>query len=450
MIVFRNNCSEKLKFVFLFILLVDFFCIGCEKKKCSQCADTQMYMVVKLSANSIVQPPTGQWRIVFSIKREILANCKNFSPQDTTFWEKKISEQQENVWVKLCVSQLLLDSSTKAESFLLRKIYSDDFIVRVNAVDSIVMHLEAGKSNTVLMEALVSVIDKGLLETKKTSMKNRDVQIVASQVSMELIPRICDLFVDRKVYKGVSALISALKRNPNQKGIALALGDLQAFDAKDILLQNFIGRKGYDFEEVTALGKLQAVEAIPYLGKALVIPDMKFDGFNVLSADTIVNALIAIAHPSAIPYIKSYEKSVYTVEDKSKAIAAITQLSSGSPQRTLKELYDDEDDPISKAAILKSAGKMKEVDISEMLYLIANTSNSAFLRKEAIAALGERCDISSQSRLGALLSNNFPSSLDFSMGWKNSPKDANSYFRHLIQDKLDICREVLLGNVDSN
>jgi HEAT repeat protein len=230
-----------------------------------------------------------------------------------------------------------------------------------------------------------------------------------------------------KEKESVPALISVLKRKPKIGGAAFALAEIGDPRGIPVLLTILKDRSGYEHREVTALGKLKAKEAVPELIAHLGHPETTFSGLDILETTAILEALLEIGDKRAIPPIEQYLNGPFPDRSKAAARRVLTQLKSPDPVKTLLVLLEKEAYEPERSDIISALTKYKDTRVVKELANIASTSDSAFMRRQAIFGLAMIGDQQSLLALTSLLDLAFPKDLKAKWGWK-SPPDFQTYF----------------------
>ena len=247
-----------------------------------------------------------------------------------------------------------------------------------------------------------------------------------------------------KEKKAVPALISVLQRLPGTGGAAFALGEIGDPRAIPVLMKVLQDRSGYEDREVTALGKLKCKEAVPVLISRLGNPRTTFSGMDELETSAIFEALLAIGDARAIAPIEKYLAGANPARSKAIARRVLVQLQSPDPVKGLLELLDAETYEPERSDIILDLVKHPDERVVGKLATIARTSDSAFMRREAIFGLQNIGSRSSLLVLASLLDVTFPKDLKAEWGWKMKP-DFEKYFPETIEQSLKGCTKQDFG-----
>ena len=184
-----------------------------------------------------------------------------------------------------------------------------------------------------------------------------------------------------------------------------------------------------------ALAKFKCTNAVPTLISHLGHPQTTANGLDLFEAETLLEALLEIGDKRAIAAIEKYLSGENPPESKAVARRMLAQLKSADPVEPLLDLLAHESDEPEQAAIIEALAKYRSPRVTAALTKIAGTSDSAFLRREAIVGLANLGDRSSLLGLTSLLSVKFPKDLKAQLGWKGKP-DFPTYFPETIVELL--------------
>jgi HEAT repeat protein len=242
----------------------------------------------------------------------------------------------------------------------------------------------------------------------------------------------------------VPALISVLDRCPDVGGAAFALGEIGDKRAIPVLMKLLENRSDWQDDEVTALGKLKHKEAVPILISRLGHPRTTFSDMDIIETEILLEALLAIGDRRAIEPIREYLDGVFPEKSKAAAKRVIAQLDSADPPGALLALLNQETYEPERSSIIGDLTKYRDNRIVENLSVLAHTSDSAFMRREAIFGLRTIGDKQAALALASLLEGEFPSDLKAEWGWKGVP-DFSKYFPEIIVNCLRQCTKQDFG-----
>ena len=357
----------------------------------------------------------------------------NYQKSHAASWKSCMLDERQDMYARLCAAYFLLDHDEKARGFVKGQLVSKSLRHRYNAAQIIQFHVGRDSSRTWGVNTLIKLLADGSLDGSRVSSSTAGTYPDGDgdETMFTPIDTICwDLGFMRE-RKAVPALISVLQRRPTTDGAAFALGEIGDKRAIPVLLKVLKERSSYDDREVTALGKLKCREAVPILIKRLGHPKTTFSGLDIIETEQILEALLAIGDKRAVAPIEEYSKGEFPKESKAVARRVLVQLKSGDPVHELLELLKAETYEPERSDIIEALVGYKDNRVVQELSVIARTSGSAFMRREAIFGLQAIGDRRSLLVLASLLDVKFSKDLKAEWGWKATP-DFRKYFPETI------------------
>lgn len=366
-------------------------------------------------------------------------------------WLGCLNDENQNMYARLCAAYFLLDSNKQARDFVLAQIESDNLRHRYNAAEVVRMYVGRDTKNEWGIEVLVNMLADGSLDGSgvKSSPPGDYPLGDCHDIMVTPLDSICWNLGFMKEQSAVPALISVLQRRPATSGAAFALGEIGDPKGIPALMKVLEDNTGYEDREVIAIGKLKHKPAVPLLVARLGNPRTKFGGMDVTETEKILTALLLISDQRAIEPIENYIAED-SHPDRSKATArrVLVQLKSDDPVAALLELLETESYEPERSDIVFDLAKFPEPRVIERLSNMAKTSDSAFMRREAIFALTQIKSRESLLVLASLLESSWPEDLKAEWGWKLIP-DFQVYFPETLQGCLKRCTEQDFGDDQS-
>ena len=328
-------------------------------------------------------------------------------------WSALMRDEKENMYARLCAAYFLLDDQQEARTFVSTQLKSDNLKHRYNAAEAVRLYFAYGGKGPASKWGVTTLVEL---------LADGSIDGIGDDIMDTPIDRICGILGYRKVKTAVPALISVLERRPQTSGAADALGEIGDEQAIPILLKVLNDKTGFNNSEVTALAKLKCKKAVPILISRLGRP-----GMGQLKAEKLLEALLQIGDNRAIKPIEEFLSGDYPKESKAVAKRVLVQLSSSDPVQALLGLLESEAYEPERGDIIRALAKRNDDRVVEVLAKIARTSDSAFMRREAISGLNRVGDRQALLALASLLDVEFSKDLKAEWGWKGAP-DFREYF----------------------
>jgi len=361
-------------------------------------------------------------------------------------WNALMRDENENMYARLCAAYFLLDQQQEAREFIAGQLKSDNLRHRYNAAEVVEIHVGRDPSKNWGIATLIKLVGDGTIDGSGISVSPPGKFPLGDRddIMMTPIDAICWSLGYMKEKNAVPALISVLERRPQTGGAAFALGEIGDERAIPILLKILKEQTGYEDREVTALGKLKSKEAVPILISRLGHPKRRFGGTGVLETEKILEALLLIGDERAITPIEEYLDGAFPKESQAVAKRVLAQLSSSDPVKALLDLLEKETYEPERSDIISALTKYSDDRVVGALERIARTSDSAYMRREAIFGLRDLGDRKSLLVLASLLDVTFSKDLKAEWGWKGTP-DFQEYFPDTIARCLKYCTKQDFG-----
>lgn len=349
-------------------------------------------------------------------------------------WLKCMQDKKQSMYGRLCAAYFLLDKYEEARAFVLSQLKSKNLRYRYNAAKVVEFHVGRNPDKKWGMDILIQLLSDGSIDGSgvRSSPPGDYPQGDRDDIMETPIDSICWDMGFMKEKKAVPALISVLERRPSMEGAAFALGEIGDKRAIPILMKVLKDRSGHESREVTALGQLKCKEAVPILISRLGARKSTSSGTDVFETEPILEALLAIGDKRAIEPIEKYLQGDYPRGSKAVARRVLIQLKSPDPVKALLALLEKETYEPERSNIIYALVKHPDRRVVERLEKIARSSNSAFMRREAIFGLEEIADQRSLLALASLLDVEFSRNLKAEWGWKVKP-DFRKYFPETIE-----------------
>ncbi len=371
-----------------------------------------------------------------------------FAPDDTGRWLKVVNDPKENMYARICAAYFLAETKEEARKFLEAQLTSENLRYRYNAAEAVRMFVGRDPEKTWGIDMLLKHVASGALDGSGVTggpvyppggdpdFPDGDRHDIMS----EPLNSFCWDLGFMKCERAVPTLIGVLKRLPKTGGAAFALGEIGDPKAIPALMEILRNRSGYAHREVAALGKLKAKEAVPILIARLGNPETTFSGLDNLEMEDVLEALLAIGDRRAIEPIKAYIATKPSKLITAAARRVLVQLDSDDPAAELLALLDKEAyEPERSDLVFALVRYSDDPRILKRLSTMARTSDSAFMRREAIHALGQIDTGESLLVLAGLLDDVFPNDLKAKWGWKIRPENFTDYFHQqahrILKDK---------------
>ncbi len=351
-----------------------------------------------------------------------------YAEQDHEQWLKVLRNQKENIYARICAAHYLADTSEEARKFLGSQIESQNLRYRYNAAEAVRRFIGGDPEKKWGIDLLLKHISTGALDGSGVRSSPDGSFPDGDRLDITYTPlnEFCWNLGTMKCSRAVPVLIGVLERKPETYGAAFALGEIEDRTAIPVLMNILTNRPEANGDEVMALGKLKAEEAVPIFISRL----------GTRKAGSVLEALLESGDKRAIAPIKSY---LATNPDKSYAAVAkrvLAQLDSADPVAELLALLEAETDDHERRNLgFALARYPTDPRVLDGLSTIANNSDSAYMRRDAITALGKMDTSKSLLYLASLLDQKFPNDLNV-WGWKVVPKNFTEYFHQHIHETL--------------
>ena len=375
-----------------------------------------------------------------------------FSPEDRLQWTSLLNDTNSSVYAKLCAAYFLLNLDRSAREFVESELNSTNPRHRFNAATIINMsdHQASGEVKDWMVTTILRLLegtsldDREFLESSRSSFAGGDLKQFpeGDHYDLQGSPRF-GLFrslASLKDIRAVPALISMIQRSVDVDDAADALGDIGSPEAGPALLELLKSRNpGHTGgSEVRALSQLKFRPAAPFLAARL-------NATNRYGSESLLEALLEIGDRSVAGDVATFLGKVEEKEIRFVAQRVLIQLEEADPvPKLLKSFHalDESPDPKDndaerlKAQIIRDLGRHTNSLGIATLANIANTSGSAFLRRDAIYALGLSGKHQAVSNLIELLDLQFPEKLTAKWGWKGIPTSWQKEFQRQLTNTL--------------
>lgn len=355
-------------------------------------------------------------------------------------WLQCMRDKKQNLYARLCAAYFLLDHNEEARKFVLSQLKSKNLRHRYNAAEVVEIHVGRDPKKGWGVRVLIGLLADGSIDGSgvTSSPPGNYPQWDRDDIMTTPIDDICWSIGFMKEKKAVPALISVLERSqPARGGAAFALGEIGDERAIPVLMKLLKDRSTGDEEDrlVIALGHLRCRDAVPILVSRLGKPRTTFSGLDRSETRNLLEALLAIGDRRAIEPIKTYLHGEYPQESKAVARRVLLQLSSDDPVEGLftlliKETYEPE-----RSNIIHDLVRHSDSRVVKRLSNIARTSDSAFMRRQALCGLSSIGDRQSLLVLASLLDTAWPEDLRAEWGWRVAP-DFGEFFPNTIVEYL--------------
>jgi HEAT repeat protein len=341
-----------------------------------------------------------------------------FKEEHAQAWKICMLDEKRNMYARLCAAYFLLDKDKDAREFITTQIASKNLRYRYNAAEIVLLYVGDNPKKEwgvgILIHLLVDGVIDGSGETNSPPGEYPDRDRFDNMHTP--IDGICISLGHMKEKDSVPALISVLERRPKTDCAVIALGEIGDKRAIPILMKYLNNRSGNEDDLVAALGHLKHKDALPIL-----ISRLGSDQSGVWGTEIILTALLEIGDKRAVEPIKEYLKKGHPKESKAVARRVLVQLNSPDPVKDLLDLLEKETYEPECSDIISALTKYKDNRVVKKLATIARTSDSGFMRREAILGLRDIGDKESLLALASLLDLVFPKDLKAEWGWKGTP-----------------------------
>ena len=355
-------------------------------------------------------------------------NRYEFKKEHAWIWKALLHDRRQPMSVRLCAAYFLLDSYEAARRFVTTQVASKKLHYRINAASIVVHHVNHHKEKQWGIDLMIGLLNDGSIDYRLTrSSYDRTFYLDRYGIETSPIGSICYSLGSRKETRAVPAIIAAMERDPGMYYAAHALGQIGDPRAIPVLIQCLKDGSGSTESVITALGKLKSKEAVPILIKRLGSNGDSFSGFGFTDTKILLETLLNIGDTRAIAPIEEFLRREHSKHTKAIARRVLVQLKSDNPVDKLLEMFKKEMYEIEQGNILFDLTKYNDPQVIDKLDLIARSSGSAYLRREAICCLARIGDRRSLLVLASLLDITFSRDLIARHGWKGIP-DFREYF----------------------
>lgn len=361
-----------------------------------------------------------------------------FKDPDANAWKTLLQDTKPSVYARLCAAYFLLNDDKEAWSFVEEKLRSENLRYRFNAARVVEMfaYRSSGASREWAVKRLIQLLEDRSLEGVQweSSQNGEFPEGDWMDINLSPIDQICTRLGFLKEKRAVPVLVSLIKRRVNAVDAADALGDIGDPQVGPDLVEllNSQERLMNEHLVVEAIAKLKYQPGAAVLAARLQATPAP--GWYTI--DVILDALLEIGDRNVIPNIEKYSQSDIPNETRSTAKRVLIQLKERDPIPKLLSMLEEESDVSCKAHIIQDLAHYKHPAIVPKLADIAETSDSAFLRRNAISSLKTVGNRQALLALAGLLDTEFPTKLKAEHGWKFAPNDWPKYFHELLADCL--------------
>jgi HEAT repeat protein len=369
-----------------------------------------------------------------------------FQPAHSPWWKAVLRDEQTSVYGRLCAAYFLVSDDVEARRFVTRQAHAKNLRHRYNAAKVVETRVRRGAAAVWGIDLLLELIASGALDgSGVTSTPPGDFpEGDRTDIMFSPVGDICWTLGALKPVRAVPTLIELLGRKPNIGGAAYALGEIGDARGAPVLMTILEHRTGYEDREVTALGKLKHLPAVPILLARLGHPRTTFSGLDVLEAQRILEALLAIGDKRAVPRIQAYLRGPHPKHAKAVARRVLIQLDDPDPVPGLVALLRSETYEPERADLLRALSKHADPRAIRAMDDVTTRSPSAFMRREAIRALGAIGNRAALLSLANALTARF-ANLTSEFGWKTPPTSFETFFPALITTTLEAATDQKLG-----
>lgn len=401
-----------------------------------------------------------------------------FEPADSIVWRGLLHDTDASHYARDCAAYFLLETDAAARSYLEKEMRSDDPRRRFNASTILAFHFQrmtfSGDDGAACEWTVTQAIDllaQGFLdridnkETQGGIQGGQGEEHDSTDIMSSPVWEICNFLGHRREKRAVEALIRHLERDTKNPSAAFALGQIGDIRAVPVLLRMLKEKSGYDLSEADALAALNCQEAVPVLGERLVeisTPDddkLKED-FRQIHANRILDALLKLRNPKAAVPIRTYLQKNSNPSVRPNIERVLIQLESVEPVPQLIRMLESAgvgaaQDPGAtarigptshflqhggdehyQATLIQDLSTYTSPLVTGKLVEVARSSESAFLRREAIFGLGRSSAPESLEKLASLLNITFPENLRTTWGWKSAPQSVDAELKRAILQAL--------------
>lgn len=353
-----------------------------------------------------------------------------FDSSHVLTWKTLVMDQEADIYGRICAAQFLLDDDAEARKFLSRLARSDNLRHRYNAAEAVKWYMERDRSKTWAVDLLIQLLADGVLDGSGVmqSPEGDFPRGDRNDIMSTPLDGICWAFGFMKEARAGPALISVLERKPLTSGAAFALGEIGDERAAPVLLE-VLKQHPYDRFVVSALGDLKYVEAV-----SMLISGLDKDRW-IFEMEALLEALRRIGDRRAVPAIKKFLDGVAGERSGAVARRVLAQLESDDAVADLLRLLQQESYEPERSDIISALTRYPDARVVAKMRKMARDSDSAFMRREAISALGLLKTRDSLLELANLLKLQFPNDLKAEWGWKIPPQ-FSVYFPEFVLETL--------------
>jgi HEAT repeat protein len=359
-----------------------------------------------------------------------------FQEEHAAAWKAYMLDPKRSPYGRLCAAYYLLDKDIDARAMVQRAVASKNLRHRYNAAEMVAFHLGSAKGAEWDTDLLLNLLTDGALDgsgitsTPGGKFPEGDV----NDIMHAPLDFICRTLGRQKDKRAVPALIAALEKHPGSTGAAMALaeiGDVRGAPALLKVLKDKTGNQGFEIE---ALADLKYKEAVPVLIERLFDPP-KAGQFGDFETEKILKALLKLGDERAIEPLEKYLQGQHDERSVATARRVLVQLKSKDPVPELIKLLDAETYEPEKADLIRDLSNHGGDVAWEKCNSLAGSSDSAFLRREAIFGLARMKSRKSLLTFAALLEADYPPTLNAEWGWTGAP-DFREFFPDLLEKML--------------
>ena len=358
-----------------------------------------------------------------------------YEDQHAASWKACMHNEKTNMYARLTAAYFLLKNDKEAREFITKQLSSTNLMHRFNAAEVVNLYVGRDSSKKWGINTLIKLLADGSIDGSGVSgsprgdFPNGD----RNDIMHTPIDSVCFNLGFMKTKQAVPSLISVLERRPRTPGAAFALGEIGDNRAIPILLKTLKNRSNLQGFEVEALGKLKCKDAVPLLISRLGRPSSGMAGGEI-ETEKVLDALLQIGDERALKPIKEYLDGEHPKHSKAVAERVLVQLESQDAVKSLLALFEKETYEPELSDIITALTKFQDERVVSKLASVASSSDSAFLRREAIFGLRDIGDRESLLVLASLFDLTFSNDLTAEWGWKGIPE-----FREYFPKTINMC-----------
>ncbi|MBT3200587.1 MAG: HEAT repeat domain-containing protein [Phycisphaerales bacterium] len=387
------------------------------------------------------------FRLIWLLRRQEY----KYQESHASAWKACMLDEKRDMYARLCAAYFLLDKHEEARKFVNAQLASRNLRYRYNAAKTVELYVHRDTTKTWGINTLLKLLADGSIDGDDIIKRPVGKYPNGDKDDIRLTPinSICANFGHMDLKRAAPVILAVLERKiANQSAfltkVVIALGELGDKRAAPVLLRllkigeffkgNVVAalgkigdkraipalleilKKDYSLKSyaITALGRLKSTGAVPILIKRLEQSkdkDKKVDKWDTVD---ILRALLAIGDKRAVEPIKKYLKGDGPDYPKAVARRVLVQMTSADPVADLWELFQAETDGGYPECILYAMSDYRDDKrVVEKLSSIANTSDSASLRRCAIHGLGDVGNRQALLVLTSLLNITLPKDLKY-------------------------------------